>query len=109
MFKHYATFSFCAEFTSQATFDEVKYIEEICKHALQLQKVQKSRTVELEFTYEQRYSELKSSHEEECFQLRQQLEEQSKQANEALQQKAQLVEELFHLHQERGGIGRAHV
>ena len=87
--------SLCAVFNSQTRFDQAKYVQEICKHAAQLQKLQKSNSIELE----QLRNELESAHEEKCLQLKQQLEEQSKEANKALQEKEK---QLVYLRQLRG-------
>ena len=62
------------------------YVQEVCKHAIQLHEVRVSKDKE--------FDELKYTHE----QLQQQLEEQSKDASEALQEKARLEEQLRREH-----------
>ena len=77
---------FSSEFLSQTILDQLTYVQEACKHTLQLYKVQVSKDNE--------YDELKCAHE----QLQRKLEEQSKEASEALQEKAKLEDQLKKVH-----------
>lgn len=110
----YITMPFSSEFISQATYDQVNIVQEVCRYAVKLQILQElmcKKYDDLKFSHEQECKELKlaheqncisleKSHEQECSRLQKQLEEQSKQRSEAMNEKAQLEEQLLQLKQQ---------
>ena len=66
------TMPFSSEFISQATYDQVSIVQELCKHAVKLQVLQESMRKEcddLKFSHEQECKELKLAHEQNCISL----------------------------------------